>query len=270
MRPAPDARRCAVLGSPIRHSLSPTLHRAAYRHLGVPWSYEAIDMDVAGLESFVAGLDQTWRGLSLTMPLKEEAARLATHRSTTVHVTGVANTLVLDGGRREAHNTDVAGLRAALAERAVDRASHATIIGSGSTATSALAALASLTSSVAVVARSPDRARRAVDVADQVGLSCRYVPWESAARELAAPVVVSTTPAGATDRLVPLLPTTPGVLLDVVYDPWPTALARAWSNRGGAVSSGLDLLVHQAVDQVALMTGELVPVAVLREALGHR
>lgn len=259
-----------MLGSPIRHSLSPTLHRAAYRHLALPWSYEAIEMDVAGLADFVGDLDDTWRGLSLTMPLKEEAARLATHRSATVDVTGVANTLLLGSGRLEAHNTDVAGLQAALAEQAVDRTSHATVIGSGSTAASALAALASLTTSVTVVARSADRARRALDVAVRVGLSCRYVPWESAAPELEAPVVVSTTPAGATDRLVPLLPTTPGVLLDVVYDPWPTAFAEAWSGRGGAVCSGLDLLVHQAVDQVALMTGEIVPVATLRTALERR
>lgn len=270
MRPALAARRCAVLGSPITHSLSPTLHRAAYHHLGLSWSYEAIEMDVAGLGSFVGGLDATWRGLSLTMPLKDEAARVATHRSPTVDVTGVANTLVLDSGRIEAHNTDVAGLRAALGERGVGRISHATVLGSGSTAVSALAALVPLTSTVAVVARSADRARRALEGASRLGLACRYVAWESAGPELAAPVVVSTTPAGATDGLVPWLPDAPGVLLDVVYDPWPTALADAWSRRGGVVASGLDLLVHQAVDQVLLMTGERVPVATLRAALERR
>ena len=270
MHPASDARRCAVLGSPIRHSLSPTLHRAAYQHLGLTWSYEAIEIRQPELAGFVHGLDETWRGLSLTMPLKEEAARLATHTSTTVDVTGVANTLLLDSGRVDAHNTDVAGVRAALGEHGVEHVTHATVLGSGSTAASALAALASLTTTVAVVARSADRARPTLDVAARVGLSCRYVPWESAQRDLAAPVVLSTTPAGSTDNLVPLVPTTPGLLLDVVYDPWPTPLAAAWAHRGGAVLSGLDLLVHQAVDQVVLMTGERVPVTVLRAALERR
>jgi shikimate dehydrogenase len=267
MPPAACGRRCAVVGSPIAHSLSPTLHRAAYRHLGLHWSYQAVELTGPLLGPFVDGLDESWRGLSVTMPLKEEAARLATHPSDLVVATGAANTLVLEGNRRDAYNTDVAGLRACLRAAGVAQISHATVLGSGSTAVSAVAALAAFTSRVDVVARSPERARRALDLAATLDLRGGVTAWDSAGPALRAPLVVSTTPAGATDSLVPLVPPTPALLVDVVYDPWPTALAGAWARAGGTVRSGLDLLVNQAAEQVRLMTGRDVPVAVLRSAL---
>ncbi len=69
-------RRCAVLGSPIEHSLSPAIHAAAYAHLGLDWTYERHEVVADGLAAFVAGLDESWRGLSCTMPLKEAVVRL--------------------------------------------------------------------------------------------------------------------------------------------------------------------------------------------------
>ena len=104
-------------------------------------------------------------------------------------------------------------------------------------------------------------------VADAVGVACRVLPWSDAAGALTAPLVVATTPKGAADALSASVPATPGVLFDVLYDPWPTPLAAAWGAAGGTVLGGLDLLVHQAVLQVELMTGAAVPVGVLRQAL---
>lgn len=263
-------RRCAVLGSPVAHSLSPVLHRAAYAQLGLDWTYDAIDVTEADLATFLDGLDESWRGLSVTMPLKQAAASLATQRSALVTTIGAANTLLLDRDARSAENTDVSGMRSALTEAGVGSVSRASVLGSGSTALAALAALATITDEVVLLARSRARAARALDVAAALGLRVDVTPWEEADAALAAPVVVSTTPAGATDRLTARLPARPQVLFDVVYDPWPTALAASWRDRGGQVLSGLDLLVWQAVDQVRLMTGESVPVDVLRTAVSRR
>ena len=244
------------------------LHRAAYAHLGLPWRYDAIEVTEDELEAFLVGLDARWRGLSLTMPLKERAAGLADERSPLVQTTGVANTLLLEPGRRVAHNTDVAGIVAALSEARVVRAGSATVLGGGSTAASAVAAAARLVDEVVACVRTPSRAEPLRAVAAAVGVPLTVEPWARAGEHLGAPIVVATTPPGATDGLADAVPTSPGALLDVVYDPWPTRLAQAWAEGGGVVRSGLDLLVHQAVGQVRLMTGRPVLVAVLRAALG--
>lgn len=259
-----------MLGSPIAHSLSPTLHRAAYAHLGLDWTYEAIEVQESGLEAFVDGLDESWRGLSLTMPLKRVGVDVATDRVEPVPTVGVTNTLVLNAGRRTAYNTDVAGLRAALAEAGLERVQRATVIGGGATAVAAVAALAPLADSVVACVRSRRRAGPVADVAQRLGLALSFAGWDDTPAHLDAPLVVSTTPAGSTDSLSSHVPRSPGLLFDVVYDPWPTPVAAAWQASGGGVLSGLDLLVHQAVGQVALMTGHEVPVAVLRGAVASR
>jgi shikimate dehydrogenase len=260
-------RRCAVLGSPIAHSLSPTLHRAAYAHLGLDWTYAAVELREHELAGFVQSLDATWRGLSLTMPLKQAAAHVATETMEPVGTTGVANTLILDGDRRVAHNTDVPGMQAALAEAGVGHVRRATVLGGGSTAAAAVAALALVADDLVVVVRSVERAGAVRAVADRLGVRVVLADWSDAREHLSAPVVVSTTPVGATDSLVAGVPHVPELLFDVVYDPWPTRLAAAWTAAGGRVLGGLDLLVHQAVGQVVLMTGREVPVEVLRTAV---
>jgi len=92
-------------------------------------------------------------------------------------------------------------------------------------------------------------------------------PWEQAGRSLSGELVVSTVPAGAADALAALVPPRPGLLLDVVYAPWPSPLAQAWSAAGGSVSGGHSLLVEQAAEQVRLMTGEQPPVEAMYAAL---
>lgn len=259
-------RRCAVLGSPVAHSLSPALHRAAYRHLGLSWDYRAIEVTEPELAKFVAGLDATWRGLSLTMPLKRVAVDVATELVEPVPEIGVANTLILEGDRRTAHNTDVPGMQAALAEAGVSSVERATILGGGSTAVATVAALAPMIGRVTACVRSKQRARALSGVAGRLGVQLDLTAWDATPEHLEAPVVVSTTPSGVSDAWVSSVPTTPGLLFDVVYEPWPTPLAAAWLGAGGRLLSGLDLLVHQAIGQVRLMTGGSVPIGVLREA----
>jgi shikimate dehydrogenase len=266
-----DARRAAVLGSPIAHSLSPVLHRAAYAELGLhDWTYDRVELDEAGLPAFFEALDDpAWAGFSLTMPLKRAIVPLLDAISDTAASVGAVNTVVLtDDGRRLGDNTDIPGMIAALREQGVTTVGSASVLGAGATASSALAALSRVcTGPVTAYVRGEARAAEMRGWGERLGLDVRTADWSRAAAALDAPLVIATTPAGATDDLAGRVPERPGTLFDVLYDPWPTALAGAWSARGGAVVGGLDLLVHQAVLQVEQMTGRTpAPLAVMREA----
>ncbi|MFI1101527.1 shikimate dehydrogenase [Streptomyces melanogenes] len=264
------ARRAAVLGSPIAHSLSPVLHRAAYRELGLAhWSYDRFEVDEDALPGFVDGLDRSWAGLSLTMPLKRAIIPLLDGISDTAASVEAVNTVVLTAdGRRYGDNTDIPGMIAALGERGVERVPSAAVLGAGATASSALAALARIcTGEVTAYVRSAARAEEMRGWGERLGVALRTADWADAAEAFEAPLVIATTPAGTTDTLATAVPDRPGTLFDVLYDPWPTALAAAWSARGGAVVGGLDLLVHQAVLQVEQMTGtDKAPLAAMRRA----
>lgn len=253
--------RAAVLGSPIAHSLSPVLHRAAYAELGLDWSYDSYDVTETDLPGFLAGLDASWAGLSLTMPLKRAVIPLLDWVSPLARQVHAVNTVVLGRGRRLGANTDVPGMVAALRERGVFGAASATVVGGGATATSALAALADLgVREAAVVVRRPEAVGELLDAAARLGVRPDVRPWAEAADPssglLARDLVVSTVPGDAAAGLAAALPIAPRTLFDVVYHPWPTALGAAWQRSGGLVVGGLDLLVHQAVLQVALMTGQ--------------
>ncbi|WP_329035510.1 shikimate dehydrogenase [Streptomyces sp. NBC_00178] len=263
-------RRAAVLGSPIAHSLSPALHRAAYAELGLhDWSYDRFEVDEAALPAFVEGLDASWAGLSLTMPLKRAVIPLLDEITATAAAVEAVNTVVLTrDGRRTGDNTDIPGMVAALRERGVDKVESAAILGAGATASSALGALSEIcTGPVTAYVRSRERADEMRGWGERLGVDVRTEDWTEAATALSAPLVVATTPAGTTDTLSGAVPDAPGTLFDVLYEPWPTALASRWSAAGGDVVGGLDLLVHQAVLQVEQMTGRSPgPLAAMRAA----
>ncbi|MBT2493631.1 shikimate dehydrogenase [Streptomyces sp. ISL-96] len=269
-RESTEARRAAVLGSPIAHSLSPVLHRAAYEALGLAhWSYDRFEVDEAGLPGFFAELDASWAGLSLTMPLKRAVIPLLDEITDTAASVEAVNTVVFtEDGRRLGDNTDIPGMIAALQERGIEKVDSAAVLGAGATASSALAALSRLcTGPVTAYVRSSARADEMRQWGERLAVDVRIADWAQAQRAFDAPLVIATTPAGTTDALAQAVPDRPGTLFDVLYEPWPTALAAAWSARGGAVVGGLDLLVHQAVLQVEQMTGcASAPLAVMRAA----
>ena len=276
--------RCAVLGSPISHSLSPVLHNAVYRALGLDgWSYGRREVDEAGLPAFLAGLDHTWAGLSLTMPLKRTVIPHGTPSDLWSRRLGVANTAVLDwtDGDRAAlrlYNTDVIGIVLAFDHAAREHAagplpSHeatALIVGNGNTAASAVAACTMMPAigRVVVAARRPGANPTLRDLASLLpaGGGLREIDLADAGAVLdaarGASVVISTVPAHAADPLAGTLAGTsesvrlPGTLLDVVYDPRPTRLMEAWRSRGGTAVGGEEMLLYQALVQVLLMTGE--------------
>jgi shikimate dehydrogenase len=271
----------AVLGHPVAHSLSPVLHRAAYAELGLTdWTYELHDVDEPDLEAFVRSRDGSWAGLSLTMPLKQRAMALSDHVESLAKVVGVVNTLLFQpGGLLIGANTDVHGLVQALREATPQapsaQARRGVILGAGATAAAALAALGELGIHAPVVlTRSVGRAGVVMRAAARMGVTPTYVTLDSdraRAELLGADIVISTLPHGAADPLVALLDgvalETDQVLLDVVYEGWPTAIATAWRSAGGSISPGYLMLLHQAAEQVRLMTGRPGPVEAMRGAL---
>ncbi|MFN2478537.1 MAG: shikimate dehydrogenase [Pseudonocardiaceae bacterium] len=264
-------RRAAVLGSPIRHSLSPTLHRAAYTALGLTgWCYDAVECDEAALPDFVERLGSEWAGLSLTMPLKRVALTVADEVSALAHAVGAANTLILGprGAPRRAENTDVAGIVVALREAGVDRVSAAVVLGAGGTAQAALAALRELGETApTVLVRNAAATAELRAASDRLGVAPVISGdlLDGAIPE--ADVVISTLPPGAADALSHQPWVSRPVVLDVVYTPWPTPLAASAMTAGCPTVSGLAVLLHQAVVQCELMTGRPAPTAQMRAAL---
>lgn len=262
-------RRAAVLGAPVAHSLSPVLHRAAYSAMGLDeWSYEAIECGEAGLAELLDGLGPEWAGLSLTMPLKRVALGLVDTVSDLAVKVGGVNTIVLRDGRRHGDNTDVHGIVTALTEAGVKAPESVLVLGGGATAASALAALAQLGLAEAVLAvRTPERAAGTARVGERFGLAVRVVTLDRVAAHLPADLVVSTLPGRAADAFAEPVAASGAALFDVVYAPWPTALAAAVGRSGATVVGGFEMLLHQAVRQVTLMTGrEDVPVEAMRAA----
>ncbi len=281
----PPVRRAGVVGHPVAHSLSPVLHGAAYRTLGLDgWSYDAIDVPDGELAAWLSGCGPEWAGLSVTMPHKKAALALADVTDPLAATVGAANTLVLQGagaGRLVvAANTDVHGVAQAVREvRGADPATSAVVLGAGGTAAAGLAALAELgVTSPVVCVRSSARAADLLQAAHRMGVDVTLRRFDQAARFiLGADIVLQTAVAGAADPVAAGLTAELArsgarlrpdqVLLDAIYDPWPTALARAWEDCGGCVAPGWLMLLHQAVEQVRLMTGVPAPVDAMRAAL---
>ena len=262
-------QRAAVLGHPIAHSKSPALHRAAYARLGADISYSAIDVTEERLPAFMSAVraEAGWRGLSVTMPLKSAMVREVDDVRGIAGVLGVVNTVVFEEDEAGVHpvgyNTDVAGIVNAVRHAGVVPAPSAVILGGGGTAAAAAAALKDLGApSVEVFLRDETRGAEVRTASAGVGLDVRVRPISEAAAAMAgADVVISTLPPRAADKLAAELAahrrgaSTRGVLLDVAYDPWPSRIASAWHEAGGAVVPGLEMLLYQAVEQVRLFTG---------------
>ncbi|ULE32784.1 shikimate dehydrogenase [Mycobacterium sp. IDR2000157661] len=257
------ARRAAVLGSPIGHSRSPQLHLAAYRALGLhDWTYERIECSAEQLPAVVGAFGPEWIGVSVTMPGKFAALKFAEERTARAELVGSANTLVRVGSGWRADNTDVDGVTGALGAMS---GRSAAVLGSGGTAPAAVVGLAELgVRELSVVARNRQKAESLVALADRVGMRARWV-------ELGMPVsgvdvVVSTIPADVAGRCADTVAGVP-LLLDAIYDPWPTPLAAAVHAAGGRVVSGLQMLLHQAFAQVEQFTGLPAPQEAMRAAL---
>lgn len=269
MSSTPRARKAGVLGKPIAHSKSPQLHLAAYRALGLhDWTYERIECGAEELPGVVGGFGPEWVGVSVTMPGKFAALRFADEHTERAALVGSANTLVRTPAGWRADNTDVDGVAGALGAAS----GPALVCGSGGTAPAAVVGLALLgVTDITVVARDAAKAARLVDLGARAGVTTRICGLddgdELAGRVAAAEVLVSTIPADAASRHADTFAAIP-VLLDAVYDPWPTPLAAAVAAAGGRVIGGLQMLLHQAFAQVEQFTGLPAPREAMAAALG--
>ena len=260
-------RKAGVLGSPIAHSRSPQLHLAAYRALGLDgWTYDRIECTADELPAVVGAFGPEWVGVSVTMPGKFAAVRFADERTGRAELVGAANTLVRTASGWRADNTDVDGVTGALGEAS----GQAIVVGSGGTAPAVVVGLAELgVQRITVAARNRKKAEPVVDLATRVGAEAGWLDIdgsELAPAVAAVSVVVNTVPAEAAAPYAAVLSATP-VLLDAIYDPWPTPLAAAVEAAGGRVISGLQMLLHQAYAQVEQFTGLPAPKEAMREAL---
>ena len=269
--------RAMVIGSPVSHSLSPVLHRAGFNSLGLQeWSYERREVDEASFASFMARLPADVLGLSITMPCKESALAFANGSSALAREVGGANTLyrVQDAStgtpRWQAENTDVAGVLHALQGAGLERASTATILGSGATARSCVVAAAQLgVTTMTFVVRAEARPET-VRLAESYDMDVAAVDHATAGSAIQrADVTMSTLPGHAADAFAPsveLLELDGRYVFDVVYAHWPSLLAQAASDAGAVTVSGLEMLVEQAALQFELFTGHAAPIADMRAA----
>jgi shikimate dehydrogenase len=245
-----------VVGSPIAHSLSPTLHAAAYKHLQLDFSYEAHEVAPGNLGKFLDNYD--FQGVSVTMPLKSEAFELALERTGQATLTQAANTLIRKRAGWSASNTDIYGLAQAL--KSVTAASSTTIIGAGATTHSALTALSELfpRTRVTVMARDQLAVDKSVEFGRSLGLE---VTGSSASAKVitTSELVLSLVPAGSFvdtwSEVSKDQAARNGWLFDATYNPWPTLPATSWG--GQRVISGLEMLIWQAIEQVALFAASV-------------
>ncbi|ANS77577.1 Shikimate 5-dehydrogenase I alpha [Serinicoccus hydrothermalis] len=266
--------RAAVVGSPVAHSLSPVLHRAAYAELGLTdWSYDRIEIDAADLPEVVAGLGPEWVGLSVTMPGKEVALTLAQGEvSVEATLSGAANTLYRTPQGWAADNTDVRGLVVALEEAGVRAFERGVVVGGGATARSAVVALSALGMREVTFCLRGELRGRTRELLEATGIEADVVPLAHGIPLGAGEVVVSTLPGHVPSPVVraPLDGGPSPVVMDVSYEPWPSALATAVASATGGrvqVVRGTRMLLHQAVRQVEVMTGRPGPTAAMDRAL---
>ena len=255
--PPTVTRNFGVLGSPIGHSQSPALHRAAISTLGLDAIYSSTEVTGSELQGFLDSLDDTWTGLSLTMPLKTVIRPMLTRECATSKLTGAVNTAVRRSDGWEGYNTDVWGAATALRRQWGTTFSSAILLGAGATASSLVVSLRDLgVTSLVVVARDLSRTHDIQKLGRELGIDVRTAQFGESHES--ADIVVSSLPA-----TVMLTPETLGklnaaALFDVVYEPWPSALGREWERRGLESISGLHMLLWQAVRQARVFYGESV------------
>jgi shikimate dehydrogenase len=255
-------KQFAVIGSPISQSKSPTIHRAAHRVLGLDWSYSGVEISEGRLLQFLETLDDSWQGLSVTMPLKLEASRLAVELDRVAQATGVTNTLLRTQDGWKGFNTDVFGIQTALGDSLATEAPMVVILGSGATATSAAFAAyqSNPNARITLVARNLQTAKQIKLLAFQAGFSINIRSFKALNRSLAkADIVISTLPSGALDTYATKLGKhwlykPKGLLLDVAYGSWPSAFAASWMARSLPSINGIEMLIFQAIGQLRVFT----------------
>ncbi len=262
-------RVAAVIGHPVRHSLSPVIHNAAFAALGLDWAYLAFDVAPGDGEAAVAAVRTLGLGgLSVTMPHKDAAARAVDRCSDAAAALGAVNCIVPGpDGSLLGENTDGAGFLDALAADLgwAPDGRRTVVLGAGGAARAVVLALAGAgAAEVVVVNRTADRAAAAAALAP--GVARVGDPAEVADADL----VVNATSVGMDGTSSPLAGGAVGagqVVVDLIYHPAETPLLADAAAAGATVANGLGMLVHQAAHAFRLWTGEAAPVAAMAAAV---
>ena len=261
-------RVAAVIGSPVRHSLSPAIHNAGYEALGIDWAYVAFEVAPGrAADALTAMRVLALAGLSVTMPHKHDVAAAVDEIAPAARVLDAVNCVERTAdGRLVGHNTDgdgfVDSLLAAGAHGPAGR--RCVVLGAGGAARAVIDALARHgATEVVVVNRSPGRGAKAASLAGPVGRVGTPVDVSR------ADLVVNATSVGMDSTelaLDPALLRAGQVVADLVYHPLDTALLGVARAAGATPVDGLGMLVHQAARQIRIWTGLDAPVAVMRAA----
>jgi len=249
--PSSASKRFEVWGSPIGHSKSPQLHRAAYDALGLDWDYRAVEVTTEQLADSFHTLPSTVGGLSLTMPLKEGILSLVSDRRGPVDLLHAANTVVRSDDEWWLDNTDWWGAARVLSDHGGVSGDTVWMLGAGATARAVVYALSTLDpAKLVLVVRSPERARVTEVLAQTLALPVEVAVMSDVPAE-PPQWVISTLPGGVVAE-IPGLDAVAGssTLFDIAYDPWPSALGAVWEAEGSRVISGLEMLVYQALAQI--------------------
>jgi shikimate dehydrogenase len=245
-----------VLGSPISHSLSPVLHRAAYAALGVTAQYNAYEVGSGDLRKFLINDGKDLNCLSLTMPLKEEAVEIADHVSEMARQIASGNTLHKMEDGWHLTSTDVEGFTYALSAHQESVSGRVAVIGAGATARAVVAACNFHCKNLIVIGRSESRKESISKAApDQ---TIEFVDWGSELSLDSFDLVVNTTPGDSAAKFLPNVVSPKGTFFEVIYNPWPTQLLARWNQAGGSTIDGLELLIHQAISQIEIFSGRTV------------
>jgi shikimate dehydrogenase len=243
--------RGAVLGTPITHSLSPLLHSSAFRFLGIEGDYRREEVTEDQLASFFTKESMNFDYLSLTMPLKEIALNLPVTIDPISQRIQSANTLYRRDNQWHLTSTDGSGFIAALSNLGYRRFENVLILGAGGTARAVVGALDGFADRISILGRTSTR-REALQSSVRDS-EFAYIRWNDSPHFSQYDLVVNTTPAGASDMLADSLAVGEAKLyFDVIYKPWPTVLGARWSDCGGAVINGLELLLYQGIHQLSL------------------
>lgn len=243
--------RGAVIGTPVEHSLSPLLHREAFKFLGIDGEYDRREVQINDLEDFFRNQGQEFDYLSITMPLKEEALTLPVAiDSVATHVQS-ANTLYRRDNQWHLTSTDGSGFISALKHQGFTEFNRVLVLGAGGTARAVVGALDGIAKEITVLGRTSTR--REVLESSVVKSHFEYERWNETPGFSQYDLVVNTTPAGAADLLADsLLPGDCNLFFDVIYKPWPTVLGARWEDSAGKVINGIELLLYQGIQQLSL------------------
>jgi shikimate dehydrogenase len=250
----PSVHLLGVLGFPVGHSRSPAMMRAAFAELGLDdWRYFKLPVPPERFAETVRALPGSgYRGANVTIPHKVAAHDLADERSDAAEAIGAANTLVFEGGKVVADNTDAPGLIDSLPRS--PQGQTALVLGAGGAGRAAVWALREAGADVAVWNRTADKAR---ELADEMGVRHGLAPAE---------IVVNATSVGLTEGTLPLEGLEPAIVVDLVYAAEPTAVERWGAEHGAEVVRGLEILVRQGARSLERWTGRTAPVDAMRAA----